>query len=62
MGNPIDDLYDTIQVLNQIKNDIGNIRYTWCGTERKEPYDIKDEALAIVEKHIAKLQGEEDDE
>ena len=58
MDNEIDVRYDTIQVLNQIRCDIGNIRYTWCGTERKEPCDIKDEALAIVENHIAKLLGE----
>ena len=64
MSNPIDDLYNAIQTLEKIKEEISNIRYTVCGipSERKDLCDIKNEAIGIVDRHLAKLQGEEDDE
>ena len=63
MSNPIDDLYNTIQTLKKIKEEISNIRYTECGilSERKAPCDIKNEAIGIVDRHLAKLQGEDDE-
>lgn len=59
MGNPIDTLYDTVQTLEKVKAEIKNIRYTVCGipSERKDLGDIKDEAIQIVDRHIAELLG-----
>ena len=57
MNNPIDELYDTVNTLKKVKADIENIRFTVCGipSERKEPYEIKDEAVRIVDRHINEL-------